>query len=156
MTTASGRASRFWDKLVGYYGSALTDQFGPTPPADWCEVIDGADNDTCLAALADIRQQYVNWPPKFPQFEAIFAKLQRPRSTGPSVQDQLVDFVLKNRELTPFQVRMPWTFLYRGHAGFAGTKASPDYAVTGVMIPADGEYPGHRVMVYDMQLQSVA
>lgn len=64
----------------------------------------------------------------------------------PSVAEvtaQLTDFVLHNRELTPRQqTGLGWTFLHR--------RGDPCTCV-GLVIPADGEWPGHRVMVEDMQ-----
>lgn len=158
MTKVSDRAKRFWGRLVGYYGAQLTDKFGASPPPDWCEVIDDASNETLRAALVEIRREHVTFPPNFPQFEAIIKRIQRPQDTGPSVQAQLREFVLRHRRLTMNQIRQPWRDLYRGHPGYGGERSqpSPDYAVVGVEVPADGEHPGYRVMVEDMQLGNMA
>lgn len=85
-------------------------------------------------------------------------------TVGPSVQDQLSEFVCKYyaHRLTPNQLRSPWTFLYRGLPGKGGdpkdfhSKSSPDFAVTGVVIPADGDAPSIRVMAAEMQMGHAA
>lgn len=153
--SASVRAKRFWEKLHGWYGSALTEQFGPEPPSDWCALVDDSGNDVVASALAEIRQRHVTFPPKFPEVDAIFAKLKRPHDASPSMMDLLSDYALRSKPLTFRQLR-GWTFLYQGHSGYAGCPASHDYAVVGMVIPADGDAPGYRIMVTDMQLEHAA
>lgn len=85
-------------------------------------------------------------------------------SAGPSVQDQLAEFVTRHYggRLTPNQLRSPWTFLYRGLPGVGGdpkdfhSKPSTDFAVTGVDIPGDGATPGYRVMAEEMRMGNAA
>jgi len=159
----STRAKRVWGKLQDWYGDALS-QYGPFPPQDWCEVIDDLTNAAMeRAALSEIRQKHLTFPPRFPEFESILARVGRPAVSGPSMQDRLGDFVLKHRSLTDAQLRGPWTYLYRGHPGSAGdpkdalSKPSIDFAVVGVVIPADGDrFPGYRVNVEDLQLEPFA
>jgi hypothetical protein len=158
VTKVSDRANRFWHKLAGFYGTGLTEKFGKIPPGDWCEIIDDSSNDVLRDALVEIRAKHVNWPPTLPEFESIVARLQRPKLQGPTTQERLTDFVLKNYKLTFNQIRQPWKFLFSGHPGYGGpdSKPSPDYAVVGVVVPADGAVHGYRVMVMDMQMGKVA
>jgi len=156
----SPRSKRVWGRLSDWYGDALS-QYGPFPPQDWCEVIDELPNAAAeRAALSEVRQKHLTFPPRFPEFESIVARAGRPTAlTGPSMQERLCDFVLRNRTLSDAQRRAPWTYLYRGHPGCAGepkdplTKPSLDYAVVGVVIPALGAQPGHRVMAEDLALE---
>lgn len=66
-----------------------------------------------------------------------------------TVQNQLADFVLKRKPLTALQLRSPWKWLHCGNA-----RTGEGFAITGVLVPADGEHPGYRVMVEDMQLEA--
>lgn len=157
----SQRAQRVWDRLSQWYGARLAEQYGDTPPPDWCEVIDDADNDTVKLVLAQIREKHTTHPPTFPEFDALFAKAKRPvaASTGPTIKEQLADFVLKHRALTREQLRMPWTFLGRQFdAPGPDGKMRHNWGVeiTGVVVPADGDALGYRVMVADMQLEGDA
>jgi hypothetical protein len=140
VTKVSARAKRFWDKLRDWYGTILTEQFGESPPGDWCEVIDETSNDVLRTALAEVRVKHVTFPPRLPEFESIVRKLRRPAMQGPSTVEQLCNFVLHHRRLTFSQLQQPWKYL-RDSDGFC----------VGVVIPADGERPGYRVMVTDMQ-----
>jgi hypothetical protein len=155
--SVSVRAKRFWEKLRDWYGTSLTDQYGETPPGDWCDLIDLADNETVKLALSEIKAKHVNWPPRFPELDAIFARVKLPvaAATGPSNVDLLTDFVLRNRTLSKNQLRMPWTFFGRQFdAPGLDEKMRHNHGVeiTGVIIPADGDYPGYRVMLQDMQM----
>jgi hypothetical protein len=157
----SARAKRVWGKLQDWYGDALS-QYGPFPPQDWCEVIDDLPNVTAeRAALSEIRRKHVTFPPRFPEFESIVARASRPVHTGSSMQERLCAFVLEHRSLSVAQLRAPWSYLYRGHPGSAGdpkdglTKPSIDFAVIGVVIPADGDHhPGYRVLAEDLALET--
>lgn len=153
--SASVRAKRFWEKLRDWYGTALTDQFGDAPPADWCAMVDESPNEIVASALAEIRQRHVTFPPKFPEVDAIFTKLKRPHDANPSMMDLLSDYALRTKSLTQRQLR-GWTFLYRGHSGYAGCPASHDYAVSAMVIPADGDQPGYMIRVEDMQMERAA
>ena len=56
--------------------------------------------------------------------------------------------------LTPQQVRGPWTFIgNRFDAPNAQGQMTRDHGIeiSGVIIDPDGDVPGHRVMVADMQ-----
>lgn len=140
MTKVSARAKRFWDKLRDWYGTSLTDQYGMTPPADWCAVVDGATNDVMRAAMSEIRAKHVTFPPKFPEFDAIVSRLKRPAIQQPSVAAQLADYVLRTKKLSGYQLHMPWRYLH-----------DADGFVCGVEVPAYEDAPGYRVMVADME-----
>jgi hypothetical protein len=54
--------------------------------------------------------------------------------------------VLRTRRLTPVQqLSMSWKYLYRGNP-----RTGEGLETTGVVIAADGDAPGYRVMVMDM------
>jgi hypothetical protein len=157
----SPRAQRFWDRLVTWYGSRLTEQYGANPKGDWCELIDDHDNEVVARALVEIKTKHPQFPPSFPEADGIFARLKMPTqtSTGPSVHEALSDYVLRNRTLTPNQLRMPWKYIGKTFdaVGIDG-KMRPHHGVeiTGVIIPADGDHPGYRVMVADLQIERAA
>lgn len=157
----SPRAKRVWGKLQSWYGDAL-DQYGAFPPEDWCEVIDASTQQAEHAALAEMRKQHTTFPPRFPEFDALFTKAARPLAIdGPTPQERLKEFVIANRTLTMRQLAMPWTFL--GQHFDAAPAHDPRHVwpgwgirITGVVVPADGDHPGYRVMLEDMQLEQVA
>jgi hypothetical protein len=139
----------------------MAEQYGPTPPADWCEIVDDADNETVQRALSQIRLKHVTHPPTFPEFDAIFAKAKAPSpgQSGPSMQERLCDFVLKHRTLTRTQLRLPWTYIGRQFDAPDLTgkmRHNHGVEITGVIVPADGDQPGYRVMVADMQMEAAA
>ena len=99
----SSRAERLWQRLSEWYGSRITDQYGQTPPPDWCAVVDRSDNDAVKRALSIIRQHYLEHPPTLPQFEKAFAPPLIGRvEAGPTIQERLCEFVMAHhgRKLT--------------------------------------------------------
>lgn len=154
----SPRAKRVWDRLHDWYGTRLTDTYGTVPPRDWCEVVDRTDNEQVQHALIAMRADYAAHPPTFPQFEKAFQPPPKPAGArGPSVAEQLSMFIVRNYRLTPKQLRGPWKYLAREFdAPGPGGKMRERHGVeiTGVVIPADGDAPGYRVMVVDMQLEA--
>lgn len=139
----SARAQRVWDRLGDWYGARFADQFGDIPSQDWCSIIDRVSNDDLVAVLMRVREEHVSFPPTLPEFAALVKELRVPRVRKPSTQEQLATFVSRNYQLTPAQMSRPWTFLYKACPGGA--------VITGVVIDADGERPGYRVSVEDMQ-----
>lgn len=139
----SARAKRVWQRFMEWYGARFADQYGEIPSADWCQAIDEATNDEVKLALSKSRMQYLQYPPTLPQFE----QLLKPARvlTGPSMADRLCHFAMRQlgASLTPTQIREPWTYL-----------GSPNEGITGVVIPADGDAPSHRVMVADMHAEA--
>lgn len=153
----SQRAREAWKRFASWYGAdVLERKFGPNPPADWCTVLDSLDRETLGAVMADVKSKFPTWMPGLPEFEAIVQRIRRPYAGVVSAQEQLVDYVLRNYRLTPSQLRAPWRFLHAGQSGFAGVPASHDYRVAGVIVPADDDQPGYRVLVEDMQLGNAA
>lgn len=140
----SARAQRVWDRLGDWYGARFADQFGDQPSQDWSTVIDNTSNDDLVAVLVLVRQQHVTFPPTLPEFAALVKEVRAPRINAPSVAEQLAAFVSRSYALTPAQLRGPWTFLYGSTGG--------QLIVTGVVIASDGDHPGYRVSVDDMQM----
>lgn len=144
--TISKRVRAIWKKFCDWYGAdVIAKKLGAVPAREWCEEIDSiATRDELAQVLADVRSKHVNWPPLFPQFEAICKSVRRPQQRGraPSVAEQLSDYVIRTKRLTRAQLG-GWTFF-----GGAGD------AFAGVVVPADPETgaPGYRVTVADMQL----
>lgn len=139
----SVRAQRVWDRLGDWYGARFADQYGDLPSQDWCTVIDGSTNEDLIAVLIRVRQEHVTFPPTLPEFAALVKQVRAPRFHVPSIAERLTAFAARTYELTPAQLRGPWTFVYRIAAG--------QTVITGLVIDADGERPGYRVTVEDMQ-----
>lgn len=157
----SKRAHGVWRKFSQWYGGDVMGRhFGELPPREWCEVIDSIRTRQQMEAiLADVRAQHVTFPPRFPEFDAIVsrhAKAQQQRS-GPSPAERLGDYVLRRYGslLTPTQLRRPWTYIGRSFdAPTASGKMVSGHGIeiTGVIVPADGDAPGYRVMIEDMDV----
>lgn len=84
--------------------------------------------------------------------------VHRPAQEGPTVEDRLTIFVLRNYSLTPEQIRAPWAYIGKQFDApdvTGKTRHNHGCEITGVVIPADGEHRGCRVMVEDMQLSAV-
>jgi hypothetical protein len=150
-----------WKRLTEWYGTRLAEQYGETPPPDWCEVVDDSDNNTVTLALSQIKHKHTIHPPTFPEFDALFAKAKAPApgQSGPTIQDRLCDFVLQHRSLTPNQIRLPWKYIGREFdaPGLDGKmRHNHGVEITGVIVPADGDHPGYRVMLADLQLEAAA
>ena len=157
----SSRAKRFWQRLIEWYGTRVIEQYGDAPPEDWCAVIDGADNDQVKRGLAIIRSKYAAHPPTFPQFDEAMTppKTDRgPRVT--TIEERLCAFATHNYwdMLTEKQQRGPWTYIGKFFAatGLDGkTHENHGVETTGVVIDADGDSRGYRIMVADMQAAAI-
>jgi hypothetical protein len=136
-TNPSPRARNFWKRLLSWYGSRLGDHYGLIPPPDWAEMVDHSSQRSLARALAEIRIECPVHPPTFPQFAAIVSRFEHADRAGPSVPEQLSDYVVNHRTLTRGQLH-GWTFVYR------------ELECVGVDIPSDGETPGFRVRVEDL------
>ena len=153
----SARAKRVWERLLGWYGTRLVEQYGEAPPPDWCDTVDQADNETVKRALDVIRSKYVAHPPTFPQFSEAFAPIKTEGGRLPkNTSEILSEFVLRNygSRLSPKQLRGPWTSIgkYFDAKDLTGKVVhNHGVEVTGIVIGADGDFPGYRVMVSDMQ-----
>jgi hypothetical protein len=156
----SARAKRVWQRLVEWYGTRLIEQYGESPPEDWCEAVDTVDNEAVKRGLASIRSKYIAHPPTFPQFSEAFAP---PRSFGSQTKNTcelLTAFVMRTHgdRLTPRQIRGPWMYIGRTFDAEDGAKKvtkDHGYEITGVIIDQDGDSDGLRVMVADMQLENL-
>jgi hypothetical protein len=137
-TNPSPRARDFWKRLLSWYGSRLGDHYGLIPPPDWAAAVDDASSRALERALAEIRIECPVHPPTFPQFDALLRRHERSERAGPSVQEQLADFVVNHRPLSRQQLRGPWTFLFR------------ETECVGVYVPPDAETPAFTVRVEDL------
>jgi hypothetical protein len=147
----SYQAKQVWRKFGAWYGADVIERkFGVGIPDDWAEVIDTIEKGKLDGVLADVRVKHPTWPPGLPEFEQIAKAANRPAfHNGPSVQEQLRDYVLRAKRLTPAQLRAPWRDIYTGNG-----RTGEGLVVTGVVVPPDGDAPGYRVMVIDMQSEA--
>lgn len=137
----SARAKRAWQRLMEWYGTRMAEQYGDSPPPDWCEVIDSIDNDAVKRGLSILRSRFIQHPPTLPQFDQAMRPAGAAQDGGPNPAEKLCAQVMRSygRRLSRKQIREPWTYL-----------AKPDGEITGVVIAADGDHPGYRLMVDDM------
>ena len=137
--TISIRAKRTWSRLQDWYGARFSETYGNEPPDDWQAIVDLTDNDTLVRGMQLIKTRYMDHPPTFPQFEAAM-KSQKSNIRSESTQDKLCRFAARtHRNLTPRQLRGPWSYTY-----------APNGEVTGVTIPSDGDHPSLRCTVDQM------
>jgi hypothetical protein len=134
----SKKSESVWRRLAQWYGSRLGESYGPTCPPDWAAVIDECSDERLDRAMNAIRREHISFPPTLGQFETATRK---PMSTGrePTPAEQLTEWIIRNKRLTQRQL-LGWTWL-------AGAEA-----ITGVVIHADGDSPGYRVMMNDMSV----
>lgn len=139
----SYQAKQVWRKFGAWYGADVIERkFGTEIPDDWAEVIDAIDRDKLDRTLADTRAKHPTWPPGLPEFEQIAKSVAKPVWVGPPMQVLLMEFVVRTKSLTRNQLASPWSYLYAGDI------------LTGVVVPSDGDAPGYRVMVIDMQAEA--
>lgn len=158
----SKRAERCWQRLTEWYGVRLTESYGVLMPPDWCEIVDRVDNPTIVRGLITIRTKYVAHPPTLPQFEQAMAPVKS--ATGkhePNISELLCEYVMKiyGNRLTAKQLRGPWHYIGKKFAAQDHTGKTVEghgIEITGVVIDADGDAPGYRVMVEDMQAEQAA
>lgn len=144
---ASPRATRFWDRMLQWYGVKFTDTYGKTVSADWAAVVDRADDESMMRAMSAVRSKYIEWPPTLPQFEVALKPPAEPNKQEKSIQTQLREFVCRSYTLTMRQMYLPWTDICDRKPW------QSECNVIGVIVPADGDAQGYRVMVADMQAQ---
>lgn len=153
----SKRAARVWQRMIEWYGARFTDQYGTLPTEDWCEVVDDASNDTVKLVLSEVRAKHTAHPPTFPEFEQIFARVRTPTaSAGPTNSQRLAAYLIANYPLTAEQLRKPWQYIGQlfDAPDVSGKMVSNHGAnITGVIVPADGDAPGYRVMLADLVLE---
>jgi hypothetical protein len=136
-----------WKRFCGWYGAdAIERKFGLQAPDDWRDSIDSVNEKTLESAMTQIRQRFPTWPPSLPEFEQIVRDLRKSADNrGPTTLELLTDYVLRTKSLSKNQASSPWTYIGTGNA-----RTGEGFAITGVVIPADGSNPGYRVMVADM------
>ncbi len=127
--------------MVEWYGTRVAEQYGETPPIDWCKAVDNADDMTVQRGLSLIKSRYLDHPPTLPQFEQAMRPAEASGARAPNESVQLCEYVMKTRGriLTPLQVRTSWTYS-RDKAG--------DLVVT---VPADGSSPAISVTALEMR-----
>jgi len=147
----SPRAQRVWQRLIGYYGARkITEELGDIPSEDWCSLIDASDHKSIDRAMEVCRTQHRIWPPTLGQFEDALKPPATPKQEqGPTLIDRLEAFSRQQHRLTMMQERKRrWLYSGRGWA--------PDSKIVGVEYPPDGDVPGYRVMVQDMEALGVS
>lgn len=143
----SWQARQTWKRFCGWYGADVVERkFGLQAPEDWCDAIDAVEEKTLETVLEHVRGKFPTWPPSLPEFEQLVRIVRSPSiARGPTVQERLKDFVVRTKHLSNGQLSQPWTYLGTGDA-----RTGSGFAITGVVVPADGPLPGYRVMVEDM------
>lgn len=154
----SKQAQDTWKRFCSWYGAdAVERKFGLRAPDDWVEVLDAVDRDQLPLVLAETKSKFPTWMPGLPEFEALVTQFSKPAAPdfGPSMQERLINFVIANRSLTPRQLGMPWQYIpERFDAvpyGQKGMVRDWGVRIVGVIVPADGDHLGYRVMVEDLQ-----
>lgn len=104
----SRRASKVWEKLGQWYGSRFADNYGPTPPEDWCGVIDRTDDESLHSALLSVRRASPIHPPTLGQLEDAIPKRETGNS-GPSKPERLATLMLQN-DLCKHQCLARWSY----------------------------------------------
>ena len=144
---ANVRVQKLWRRLAQTYGARLADQYGPTCPQEWCEVINRTDDERLEQALIAVRREHLQFPPTLGQFEAAIP--ERRRFTD-SLPDRLAQHAVAHFKLCEHQLQQPWSHF--GPVIDDGGPA-PRATVRGVVIPEckhKGCFkfgkPGHRVM----------
>lgn len=161
MTTdaPSKRALAGWKRLADTYGlDTMERKYGTRVPRDWCEVLDGINRKRLDAVMVQVRAKHPAFPPSLGEFEAIVRDLDPPVSHStvePTMAERLTAFVARTKPLTPAQLRASWRVVGVGDASNRGPgKSDPNFRIIGVIVPADGEHPGYRVMVEDMEAEA--
>lgn len=148
----SNRAAHVWKRLGSWYGARLAEDYGPTPPRDWCTVIDRADRGVLRDALVHIRQTCPIHPPTLPQLEAAIRAVSPPSEPPRDYREALTAEVLRRR-LTPRQLISAWTWLPMDVPVGVGKTAR---VIGGVRVPADGASPEVTVTIRDLEGAGVA
>lgn len=155
----SRRAERVWTRLTQWYGKRFTEQYGDHATPDWCMAVDDATNDAVKLALSECRNKHTSFPPTLPEFEQLLQRATKPAaSSGPSATDRLTNYVIRNKPLTEAQLRMPWKYLaelFDAPDATGKMVANFGLRITGVVVPADGDKPGYRVMLADTALEQL-
>jgi hypothetical protein len=124
----------------------VAEQYGRTPPEDWCSLVDRTDDERLELAMINIRQRYLDHPPTLPQFAAAIPARQT--ADRESVVDRLAQHAAR-LPLCDHQMMGPWSYfgpMRRDHEGHLQAE------VRGVVVAACHSCgcPTHRVSVNDL------
>ncbi len=157
----SKRASKVWAKLGEWYGSRLADNYGPTPPEDWCEIIDRTDDESLHSALLSVRRASPIHPPTLGQLEDAIPKRESGKA-GPSKPERLATLMLRN-DLCKHQLFSRWNYFGPMTTFELLPKRTPPEYVThpdprGVQVPPceQCERPSYRVTLAQEMAPGVA
>ncbi len=107
----SKRALVYWGKLIEWYGSRVAENYGDSPPEEWCEFFDRNDPDDVTQAMRSCRHSTPIHPPTLGQLEAaVPEKIVGP--SGPSKAQKLCDLMLEkhDKEMCKHQRAKPWNY----------------------------------------------
>lgn len=141
MAEISARAKKMWKRMTEWYGVRFTETYGAEPPDDWRKAVDRNDNAAVIRGLAIIRKRYLEHPPTLPQFEQALNPVAA-ADHRPSPGDLLCKFAMQKvgLRLSAKQISRPWDYF-----------GSADGAISGVIIPDDGDHEGFRFTLLDIQ-----
>lgn len=146
--SSSPLARETWKRFGAWYGvDSIQRKFGDIkPPVDWCEAIDRIGTERIDLVMSQVKTKYPTFLPTLPEFEALGREFCRPVMIGPSPQQRLSSAAI--RRCSDEQLRLPWTYLYRGNPD----RNSSDFEVIGVDVPAAEGMHGMRIMVQDLEI----
>lgn len=150
------RSERVWKRLLQAYGARFTDSFGLKPSEPWIAAIEDLTNDQISFGIrACLRLEPVH-PPTLGVFQKACVDIPIPQhETGPSIQEQLCEYVALNYRHVQGRGTDLFTYLYREWFDATRPKGRERCAeCTGVLIPAVGQREGFRVNVIDMLADS--
>jgi len=139
--SVSALARETWKRLTHWYGADAMERKFRTlaPPPDWAKAIDGVGKERIALVLADVRTKYPSFLPNLPEFDAIAARHAPKSGARPDPPNmRLANHAIRHLPLTPKQFRGSWTYL------------RADNEIVGLVIAADGDAPGYRVMLSDL------
>jgi len=155
MPSDNRRAKLLWKRFTQTYGARFLEQFGKEPPEVWIEAVENLRDEQIAFGLRKLTREHVQHPPSLGAFQQACNDMPQPVvDSGPTLQAQLCAYVTLTRyaRLSANQQRGPWTYLHREGIDPTQPKHSQRTAMcVGLVIEADGDFPGHRVMLEDMQ-----
>ena len=151
-TKPNKRALNLWKRLLQTYGDRFKTSFGPEPNEAWIEAIDDIPNDRIAYGFRKVQRESPIFPPTLAQFQAACADMPTPKtSTGPTLQEQLVAYVMASRFISPEVRAATWTYCYRETIDTEKPKSLQRCAeCVGVIVPASESTEALYVSVIDM------
>lgn len=110
------RTKKAWRRLVDAYGARLTDQYGVTPPQDWCDAIGRCSDRQLNAAIAGVRRASPVYAPSLGQFENC---IPAAAEIGRNLIDELAQAGAK-LPMCAHQRMRPWSYFGGQEEGEAG------------------------------------